>query len=232
MVLMREDGAASWRSVIAAGALASVLGGCTEGKMSGTSKPSDERSASVEIDGYRLRVDVLEATRESLELRYTFQNGGDRSAYLFNHLFTDFDAPGVIQDDKDRVYVTADREGVVLSKKIFPVPRDMDVEQPNVPAATRVARGETASETIRLKLPLSPDNPYDRGAKPAPWVRPKTLPVSFELGFLRVPPEGEKLARVVATKSGPAFDFGSTPAARQTVLRAALPVAVPVRLAR
>jgi hypothetical protein len=232
MVLNREGGAASWRSVIAGGALASVLAGCTEGTMPGTSKPSEERSASVEIDGYRLRVDVLEATPESLEIRYTFQNGGDRSAYLFNHLFTGFDAPGVIQDDKDRVYVTADRGGVVLSKKIFPVPHDMDVEQPNVPAAMRVARWESASETIRLKLPLSPGNPYDRGAKPGPWARPKTLPVSFELGFLRVPPEGEGLALVVATTSGPAYDFGSMPAASQTILRTPLSVAVPVLLIR
>jgi hypothetical protein len=178
--------------------------------------------------GYRLDVEVLGVDAKGLDLQYSFHNSGDRSAYLFNRIFSRIDGSGVFLTDKDSVYTMVESEGVTVSKKIFPVPRDIDVEKLTVPAATRVAPGETAHEALHLELPLIPDTPYLR-QRPDLGAAPRTLPLFFELGFYLVPPEGERLAHVVTTKQGPAYSFDTAHAERQTVLRVGPLISLPVR---
>jgi hypothetical protein len=206
-------------------ALAALHAGCTGGTM----QEKGKRVVSVDSVGHRLEVEVLRADEEALDLRYSFHNGGQRSAYLFNRIYSEIDAVGVFRTDRDRVYVEVGPKSVMLSKKIFPVPQDIDVEQPVVPLATRVAPGESVVETIKLRVPLTPHTPYLRGAAPDPQAAPQVSTVEFELGFFVVPPEREHLARAVTTSEGSAYSFGSAPAASQTILRAGPLVAVPAR---
>ncbi|HZF49531.1 MAG TPA: hypothetical protein VE093_12820 [Polyangiaceae bacterium] len=180
--------------------------------------------------GCRLDVSVVEATADHLTLKYTFHNGSDRNAYIFNRLYTEIDDSGVFQTEKDRTYVVVEDGGVTLSKKIIAVPPTIDVERPVVPCTTLVKPGDTTSETITVKLPLIPYTPYLRGAAPAPSSQAEPLKASFEIGLFLVPPEGDRLAQRIATTDGTAYRFNPASPASQTILRAGpLPAPLPVR---
>jgi hypothetical protein len=182
------------------------------------------QQSATAADNCCLKVDVRQASRQ-LTLSYTFTNGdGGRNAYVFNGLYKKIDINRVFQTDSDLVYVTLEADVVVVSKKLFPVPRDVRVEAPVVPCTSRVPPGEALGETLTMHLPLRCFTPYLSD-------RPRATDVhylAFELGYFLAHPDGERLARTVKTRQGSAPLFVPFPEGSQSLLRVELKLATPV----
>lgn len=162
-----------------------------------------------------------------LRLTYVFRNGDTRPSYVFNRLHHGIDNSGTYMTDPDLVNVEVSESGVTISKKVVPVPRNMRVEVPEIPALSRVAPGEELQETLSIRLPLHPWTPYVTPAQ-GELGEPRPLPASFQLGFFHTAPGDDGFIRSVRTPHGPAFFF-SLAARYQSILEVALPDPVPVR---
>lgn len=172
-----------------------------------------------------LEVDVsLEVGEDEATLRYAAVNRAPEAVFVFNRLWERIEPDGSFATDPDLVWVVVEDERVVLGKKVPPVPEDMDVESRVVPVATRLAPGESIEETVRLVLPLESNFPY-----PVPPSRPvaSALEAFYELGYVRIPPEGEAHVTRVETADGPGWYFSSFRAERQSVARIG-PLAAPL----
>jgi hypothetical protein len=174
-------------------------------------------NTSAEQSNCRLDVEVLQSTNDQVKLRYTFSNRGTQNVYLFHRLYEKLDDKKVFQTSVNKVYVEFDGSRAIVSKKIFPVPRDIDVEKTNVPCASVVKPNDKITETLELKLPLVPQNPYP--GKKSPGLAAVDVEMYFELGFVALPPDGEKLGVKVETLDGPATYFGSFQPNKQSLLR-------------
>ena len=188
-------------------------------------------SSSASGDGARLRLTTLAIDGAVLRLAYAFYNDERRNAYLFNRLYTGIDAAGVYKTSPDLVNVETNGDGVLLSKRIVPVPRNMKVEVPRVPALTRVAPGAEVRETLALSLPLRPWTPYFRPRDEELPDEAVSLPGSFQVGFFHTDAEGDAILRTVQTLQGPAPFFSLT-AQHQQVLGVRLGVMLPLRRPR
>jgi hypothetical protein len=145
----------------------------------------------------QLEVSLVSASVGAVAIRYRARNNWNRDVYLFNRLFET--APdGKRTLDPNRVYVQVEGSILKLSKQLFDVPEDVEVESPEVPYLTRVAPGQAYEEEIRLALPVRESYPYSSSraarapgekrfceqlvftlgyfsAREARWVRPATL---------------------------------------------------------
>ncbi|EYF07828.1 hypothetical protein [Chondromyces apiculatus] len=173
----------------------------------------------------KLEASLVEVRSDHLTLRYRFSNESSRTALLFNRLFSTIDATLVFQTSKNTVYVEVDETSAILSKKLVPVPPDIDVERPVVPLVTAVKPGEGFEETLSIPLPLRPHQPYPTFGRERPQEVVSPRDSWFELGLLLVPPEGLRLAKEVQTTEGVALSIGPVDARDQVVLRAG-PLAV------
>ena len=156
-----------------------------------------------------------------------------RPSYDFGRPDRADDVLRLLQDaerDSIGVYVEIVPEGVLLSKKAVPVPPNMAVEQVNLPCVSRVAPGASVEEEVEIPLPLAPGTPYQRYPDKKLAAEPTLLDAWFELGFLAVPPEGDRLAVAAATADGPAFRFNGITIRSQVLVRAPLSLKLPVRL--
>ncbi len=181
-----------------------------------------------ENESCRLDVELLDISAQGAKLRYTFTNQGRSNFYLFNRLYTHIEGKKFITVINN-VYIEIGRETAVISKKIFPVPDDLDVERTNVPCASLIKPGASTTETIELRFPLIPTNPYKTTKNFSDL--PQKVALWFEVGGSSIPPEGERMATMVDTKDGMAYYFSSFPANKQLLLRAGpLPIKVPARL--
>lgn len=178
----------------------------------------------------RLEITAALATPERATLRYRFTNDGDRNDYLFHRLWDEIGSDLVFRTSVHRVYVEIVPEGVLISKKAVPVPPNMAVEQVNLPCVSRVAPGASVEEEVEIPLPLAPGTPYQRYADKKLAAEPTLLDAWFEVGFLAVPPEGDRLAVAAATTDGPAFRFNGITIRSQVLVRAPLSLKLPVRL--
>jgi hypothetical protein len=178
---------------------------------------------------YRLEV-TARPSGGTLAVVYRFFNDGARNVYLFNRLYTGIGNDGLYQTRRDLLNVEIDRTHIILSKRIFGVPPDLDVERPNVPCVTLVRPKSHFEETIHLALPLKPVNPYHLPDDAHLAGPPLTPPLWFELGYFVAPPESDALARSVRTAEGPALRFDPFPVSSQAILRAGpFELAVPAR---
>lgn len=178
----------------------------------------------------RLEITGARATPERATIRYRFTNNGDRNDYLFHRLWEEIGSDLVFRTSVHRVYVEVIAEGVLLSKKAVPIPPNMAVEHMNLPCMSRIAPGESLEEEVEIPLPLWPHTPYLRYTDKKLAVEPSPLDAWFEVGFLAVPPEGDRLAMAVSTTEGPALQFRAITVRSQTLVRMPLALKLPVRL--
>jgi hypothetical protein len=178
----------------------------------------------------RLEVTVSES-QGSLVIVYRFFNNSPRNGYLFNKQCANVGNDGVYRTQRDLLNVEVLHREVIVSKKIVPVPPDLDVEKPNIPCVTLV-RGRTQfEETIRVKLPLKPYTPYAKPRDTDLAASPVSLPLAFELGYFVAPRESDSQAREARTSDGPALRFDPFPVGSQSILRVGpFDSLVPVRL--
>jgi len=121
---------------------------------------------------------AVQQTPEALILGYEFNNRSPKVAFLFNALYRTGSGGG-LETSPDYVYAEASGETLLLSKKIHPVPDDIDVERPEVPWCTRVEPGATFREKITIPVPVKLWTPYSTPPRPhAP-----SAVAFFELGF-------------------------------------------------
>lgn len=103
------------------------------------------------------RVDVEAA---ELALTYVVTNGTEVAVYLLNGLFHRRGAAGW-EVDRNLVYVEVGPPSVLhVKKQMVEVPDDIDVEYPEVPFATPVSPGGAYEESIAVRLPIEPADPY------------------------------------------------------------------------
>ena len=168
-----------------------------------------------------LEVNLVRTDEKTLSLRYRFRNGDIRNAFLFNRLFRGINERGIYSVDANLVNIEMGKEGIVISKKIVPVPIEIDVEKTLTPCVMKIRPEEEFEETITVPLPLKLWTPYfnpnDTALQRAKSERP--LQVWFELGLFFTPPGGERLVTTVPTTSGPALYFDPFPISGQQVMR-------------
>ena len=135
-------------------------------------------SASVQLE-----VSIVSASPGAVTVRYRARNNWNRDVYLFNRLF-ETAADGKRTLDANRVYVQVDGSTLKLSKQLFDVPEDVEVESPEVPYLTRLAPGQTYEEEIRLALPVRESYPYASSrAAQAPGEKRACEQLVFTLGY-------------------------------------------------
>ncbi|MBZ5566081.1 MAG: hypothetical protein LAP13_27140 [Acidobacteriia bacterium] len=177
------------------------------------------RTLRVDSGPFTLEASIVDQSESTLIMQYVFKNDSPQNAYLFNKLYKGWEEQGFYSTGRDIVYVEMDATQAVVSKKIIPVPPDMEVEKPVIPCVTLVRAGEKFEETISINLPLKTWTPYlrSRGAAAREFVA--ALPLWFELGFFTTTKEGDALAKTVRTADGPALYFYPFSASRQRILR-------------
>lgn len=171
-------------------------------------------------DSCRLEVTATVAGTEMLQLSYVFRNNSPNPAFVFNRLYQGLDGERRYKIDPNLIYVQLEGTQIVLSKKVIPVPEDIDVEKPEVPLVTLVPPQGATQEKLSLKLPLRLRSPYG-GNRPKPALpKPEQLKLVFEIGFfLGQKQKTQELAAKVATTAGEGLRIDPFPAARQKVLR-------------
>lgn len=174
-------------------------------------KPAEMASAPTPLTSQAQNCEMRVAVQSgpaALLVFYEFHNRSGKTAFLFNLLHRSGPSGGP-EADVNLVYAQQSGDSVVLSKKIFPVPSNVDVERPDVPYVSRVEPGQVFREKFSVPLPLKLWTPYPGPTAPA-------LPqasVSFELGFFLAPDPS------VAKQSGGHLVVYPFPAEKQVVLR-------------
>jgi len=190
-------------------------------------------AARAESGCHTLEVRVVRQEGDTLILQYAFHNKGQQNTYLFNRVFKGLDDQGKYRTHGDFVYVELDSVQVVISKKVMPVPPDVEVEKPVVPCVSLVRPGEKCEEQFAVSLPLKAWTPYRRSEGDETEESVTALPLWFEVGYFSTSKEGDALAKTVETTEGPALCFYPFWPSSQSILRAG-PVmdAVPVVVRR
>jgi hypothetical protein len=191
-----------------------------------------DQTLVAELSQCRLEVRIKRIDAASLELCYTLQNQAQQNAYFFNLLYDGINEQGVYKTDRNLVYVEFKDSQVTLSKKIIPVPADIEVEKPVLPCTTLVRPAQRFEENITIRLPLRPWTPYFKPGDAALKATPVLRQVWFEIGFFVAPKQSDSLAKTVQTTNGPSLYFYPFPVSGQRLLRvgplpSALPVLVP-----
>jgi hypothetical protein len=211
-------------SLLVLGALLLAVGSSRQRKGDDQSMGS---SQSAQKDECKLVVESRLESENALVLHYTFQNNTNQQVYLFNRLYKEIEQGPLFDTDPNLVNIEILPKGLLISKKIVPVPPDVDVEKPLLPCSSLVKPGDRLSETIRLSLPLSAWTPYldHPGEPPSQVIRRKAW---FEVGYFVSSAASQSLAQPVRTKQGDAFYFDPFPIAGQKTLEAELPLEIPI----
>lgn len=170
----------------------------------------------------KLEVSMTRKDEKTLLVRYRFGNGNARNAFLFNKLYHGISDRGVYSTDTNLVNIEMGQEvEIVLSKKIVPVPMEIDVEKAVTPLVTQVQSHQFFEETIVVPLPLTFKTSYliPRYSTAKDMVSSRPVSIWFELGFFFAPSGGEKLAMTVLTSSDHALYFDPFPISSQQVMR-------------
>jgi hypothetical protein len=101
-----------------------------------------------------------------LAFRVRAKNVWTRDIYLFNRLCSD-EPSDERRIDPARVSVFVEGETLRLSKQLFDVPDEVDVESPEVPFVSRLAPDAVLEEEIALALPARERHPYRRSSSSA-----------------------------------------------------------------
>jgi len=166
-----------------------------------TSDPHAWLEASVDIEASRVSI------------AYVVENRSPVVLHLFNRLYRRCEADGY-PVDPDRVEIEI-RDGLALvSKKLVPVPDDMEFEFVHLPCMTQLLQGASFEERVSVPLPLVPRTPYQRSL----GIVPRRRPMLFALGYSLGGPGPSKVARVVRTPDGTALRFDAFTASKQRLL--------------
>jgi len=180
-------------------------------------------------DNCKLVVQCEIKEAKTLVLRYTFQNGTPSNIYVFNRLYGHIEDGPVFSTDVNLLNVEVSERGILLSKKIVPVPPDTEVEKPSIPCASLIRPGKEFTETLTLSLPVRPWTPYHESGGEGALQEPVLLKVWFEVGYFVSNPKSDTLAQPVQTKQGQAFYFDPFPVHGQKTLEVGpLPLSVPI----
>lgn len=180
-------------------------------------------------DNCKLVVDVRLDGEKDFVLHYTLQNKSGRDIYVFNRLYREIHEGPLFDTDPNLANIELVPKGILISKKIVPVPADIDVEKPHLPCATLVKSGADTSETMRLSLPLLPWTPYMNGAPRQDSTQISRRKAWFELGYFIAGAGSESLAQPVQTKQGEAFYFDPFPIEGQHTMDVELSLELPVQ---
>ncbi len=102
----------------------------------------------------------VELSEEMLTIDYTVINGTGESIWLTTPL-TRVNEEGKVVADPQKVYAYVDPEGVLhITKRVWPVPEDLDVYAPEMPMLTEVKAGGRFGERVRVRVPVSVQYPY------------------------------------------------------------------------
>jgi hypothetical protein len=134
-----------------------LLLGCGRGA-AGTRNTGRMSVAEADVE---LRVKSVERTEAGLVLTYEVHNRGGQALWLLDRLF-ESGPTGSLRLEPDRAYVELRGNAVVVSRMLHPVPDNMLVEVPEVPAVTRVEPRQTVSRRAVLAVPLRHWLPYDQ----------------------------------------------------------------------
>lgn len=176
-----------------------------------------------------LKVKPVERTAEALVLSYEVHNRGARALWLVEGLY-DESPSGQRQLAPEKAYVALGGGKVVVSRMLLPLPENVLVEAPEVPAVRRVDAGQTVRRRVVLPLPLTAWSPYDSG--PAETLLLDAVKeLRLRVGYV---PDAPELKRHAAQDSeGTAYEvpeFGQTRTA-QRVLESA-PLSLPTGAAK
>ncbi len=155
-----------------------------------------------------VRFEVLENDGALLRARYEAANVGTSDLYLFNRLWRTYTEQNVFELDANLVYIKAQGNNAWLLKGIPDIPENVHVEMPVVPCVTTLQRGQRTDETLQIKLPLRPFDPYMWEEQP---VIQNPAAVVFSLGYFRVSEIGNRPVNYVRSTLGQALYAYVTP---------------------
>lgn len=145
-----------------------------------------------------IRLSNVDSGPSNLTVTYTVLNGSPEPIYIVNRLFRRGRDGFTV--DPDVVYSHRNDKGLVHFKKcLVEVPDDLDVEAPEVPYLTQVGAKSEFSETINVRLPAVPRDPY----RPQPTLDRVQEAEGFilELGYV-IPSNGSGQQRIEVAGGG------------------------------
>lgn len=149
---------------------------------------AEGEDGEIDLEGrVMLETAITRMDETSLELFYRVTNGLDHPILLTTPLpRVDADA---IRPDPQRVYVYVDPEGVLqITKRLWPVPDDVEVVFPEVPFLTEVVAGGTFEENITLNLPIDVNYPYStRNSHSTPKISITPQHTSYSIEYQATP---------------------------------------------
>lgn len=134
-----------------------IIVGCTRAVERSANPEGRVAQADVE-----LKVESVSSGPEELAITYAVHNRSSRALLLLDGL-PQWGPSGYVGIAPERAYVDLSGEGAVLLRALIPVPEDIDVEAPELPAVSRVEPGATASRRLSVPLPLRTSMPYSNG---------------------------------------------------------------------
>lgn len=147
----------------------------------GAAGPGNTGRKSVAEADVELRVKSVERTEAGLVLTYEVHNRGGQALWLLDQLF-ESGPTGSLRLNPDKAYVDLRGSSVVVSRMLHPIPDEVLVEIPEVPAVTRVEPRQTVSRRAVLAVPLRHWLPYDQDSTkelPLEGVRELRLRVGY-----------------------------------------------------
>lgn len=129
-----------------------------------------------------LNTEIISKTKTEFVLEYKLENNSKLPIYLFEILLTGWTNQGVPIVDDQEVYRLIINGEMVFSRKVIPVPDDIDLEIRQYPLLVRVNPGQQHISSFEVKLPCRIYDPYDY--KPEKIAEIKELPWSLELGYV------------------------------------------------
>lgn len=165
------------------------------------------------IDTHLCLTVTVDIDTSRLSISYVVENRSAVFLYPFNRLYRRYEAPNY-PVDPDRVEVEIREGRAIVSKKLVPVPDDMEVEFVHIPCMTELPQGASFEERVSVPLPLVPRTPYERSL----GMTGRRRPLLFQLGYAVGGPVPSKVARVVPTPDGTALHYDAFTRSQQHLL--------------
>ncbi|NNC07071.1 hypothetical protein HJC10_30010 [Corallococcus exiguus] len=141
--------------------------------------PGGQRVAQADVE---LKVESVTREADTLAVTYAVHNRTQKAVLLTDGLW-DVGFSGHLTLAPERAYVDLSGGKVVLSRMLLPVPEDLAVEAPEVPAVSRVEPGATANRRVVVPLPLRTALPYATGPEETRELS-SVREVSLRVGYL------------------------------------------------
>lgn len=130
-------------------------------------------------DGVVLEYEVEQGER-AIEIDYRVLNETAKTIYLLTPL-SGANGEGVAPE---RAYAFLDEQGVLhVTKRLWPVPEEVDVYMPEVPRMTELPAGCEYTETLSIGIPVRLSHPYMDGDKPGNGTR-QSVGIALSIGYL------------------------------------------------